>query len=243
MSNTDTERLVVGGDWNITLQSTDKKGSTSWKRTTARDKLLTMMNEFALVGIFRERNQHKKCYTYELKALKLSSRIDFFLVARHLSTCVERVETKISNAPDHRAVRLTLLIAHVSRGPGLWKFNNSLLEDGKCVDLIRENYTVITERYASLEDKRLKWELIKMELRGLTIPYAKNKAEKGREKEANIQKRMEELDNLISNPVNTDFITRQLKTEYITLKEDLCLIYENKAKGTKWIEQVEKPTN
>ena len=81
-----------------------------------------------------------------------------------------------------------------------------------------------------------------MELRGLTIPYAKNKAEKGREKEANIQKRMEELDNLISNPVNTDFITRQLKTEYITLKEDLCLIYENKAKGTKWIEQGEKPT-
>ena len=59
---------------------------------------------------------------------------------------------------------------------------------------------------------------------------------------------MEELDNHISNPANTDFITRQLKAEYITLNEDLCLIYENKAKGaiicskTKWIEQGEKPT-
>ena len=40
MSNTDTERLIVGGDWNITLQSIDKKGGTSWKSTTARDKLL-----------------------------------------------------------------------------------------------------------------------------------------------------------------------------------------------------------
>ena len=59
---------------------------------------------------------------------------------------------------------------------------------------------------------------------------------------------MEELDNHISNPANTDFITRQLKAEYITLNEDLCLIYENKAKGaiirskTKWIVQGENPT-
>lgn len=58
---------------------------------------------------------------------------------------------------------------------------------------------------------------------------------------------MEELDNPISNSANTDHITRQLKTEYITLKEDLCRIYENRAKGaiirskTKWIEQGEKP--
>ena len=62
-----------------------------------------------------------------------------------------------------------------------------------------------------------------MELRGLTIPHAKDKAKKGRKKETNIQKGIEKLDNLISNPANTDYITRQLKTEYITLKEDLCL--------------------
>ena len=43
-----------------------------------------------------------------------------------------------------------------------------------------------------------------MELRGLTIPYAKRKAKKGRKKETNIQKRIEELDNLISNPANTE---------------------------------------
>ena len=138
MSNTDIERLIVGGDWNITLQLIDKRGGTSWKPTAARDKLLTLMNEFALVDIFRERNQHKTSYTYESKALKLSSRIDFFLIAQHLTKWVERVETKVANAPDHRAVKFTISIAQVPRGPGLWKFNNSLLEDGKYVDLIRK---------------------------------------------------------------------------------------------------------
>ena len=89
-----------------------------------------LTNEFALVDIFRERNQHKTSYTYESKALKLSSRIDFFLIAQHLTKWVERVETKVSNyAPDHRAVKFTISIAQVPRGPGLWKFNKPLLED------------------------------------------------------------------------------------------------------------------
>ena len=79
-----------------------------------------------------------------------------------------------------------------------------------------------------------------MELRGLTIPYAKNKAKKGKEKETNIQKRLEELDSRISSLANTDHIIHQLRTEYTTLKEDLFLMYENKAKGS--IIRSEKPT-
>ena len=173
--------------------------------------------------------------------------MDLFLISRHLAKWVERVETKASNAPDHRAVRLTKSIAQVSRGPGLWRFNNSPLDDEKYVDLIRENYFAIREKYTGLEDRRLKWELINMELKSLTTPYSKHKAKKWREKETNIQTRTEELDNLISNTAHTDHIAGQLKTEYIKLKEDLCHIYENKAKGaiirskTKWIEQGEKP--
>ena len=52
----------------------------------------------------------------------------------------------------------------------------------------------------------------------------------------------------MSSPANTDHIIRQLKTEYTTMKEDLCLFYENKAKGSiirskiRWIEPIEKPT-
>ena len=110
MSNTNTERLTVGSDWNITLQSIDKKGGTLWKPTgTARDKLLTMMNESALTDIFRERNLQKISSTYESKVLKLTSRIDLSLIAQHLTKWVERVELqKVSNSPDHRAVRLTI---------------------------------------------------------------------------------------------------------------------------------------
>ena len=76
----------------------------------------------------------------------------------------------VSNAPDHKAVKLKLNSPNNKRGPGLWKFNNSLLDDESYATLIRENYSLISEKYSGLEDKRLKWELVKMELRGLTIP-------------------------------------------------------------------------
>ena len=34
MSNTDTSNLIIGGDWNVTLQSLDKRGGVPWKAST-----------------------------------------------------------------------------------------------------------------------------------------------------------------------------------------------------------------
>ena len=86
-----------------------------------------------------------------------------------------------------------------------------------------------------------------MELRGLTIPYAKNKAKNVRKKEMDVQKQLEELESLVSSDANTTRIN-QAKMEYTALKEELRLIYENKGKSsiirskTRWIEHGEKPT-
>ena len=209
---------------------------------------MTMMEEFDLVDVFRAKNPNKKSYMYESKALKLYSRLDFFLLPQHLIHLVEQIETLVSNAPDHRAVKLKFKCSNNRRGPGLWKFNNSLLDDEEYVNLIRGSYSSISEKYAGQEDKRLKWELVKLELRGLTIPYAKNKAKNLRKKvEKDLQTRLSNLDQLISNSVDSAQVN-YLEVVYFQLKQELCLIYENKGKGsivrskTKWTEQGEKPT-
>ena len=95
--------------------------------------------------------------------------------AKSVENWVIKTNTKVSNAPDHKAVVLDLKILSEKRGPGLWKFNNSLVEDNEYVELIEENYTAILEKYSDLKDDRLKWELIKMEIRQLTISYSKHK--------------------------------------------------------------------
>ena len=86
-----------------------------------------------------------------------------------------------------------------------------------------------------------------MELRGLTISFAKNKAKTLRRNEMDLQKRLSDLDLAISSGVNSAQV-ENLKAEYNQLKQELSLIYENKGKGSivrskaRWIEQGEKPT-
>ena len=86
-----------------------------------------------------------------------------------------------------------------------------------------------------------------MELRGPMILYAKHKAKNVRKKEMDVQKRLEELESLVSSDANTTRM-KQSKIEYTALKEELCLIYENEGNGliirstTRRIEHGEKPT-
>ena len=243
MPNTDIGTLVIGGDWNVALYAIDKKGGAAWKPHTYRDNLISMMRELELVGIFRKQNPSKLSYTYESKALNLRSRIDFFVVAQSLINCVSHIGTKVSTAPDHKAVKLILALVKERRGSGLWKFNTSLLEDKEYIKLIKENYPIITNKYSDLEDKRLKWELIKMEIRAITIPYSKNKQKNLRIKEQDLGNRLDKLDNLLSQSANADDDANEKQQEYARLKQELHLLYENKGKGsilrskTRWIEQ------
>ena len=116
------------------------------------------MEEFSLIDVYRNLNPNKLCFTYESKALKLSSRIDFFLVPQPLANRVSHLETLVSIAPDRK---LHLQLENDNRGPGLWKFNNSLPEDEIYVKLITDSYATIQNKYSGIEDKRLKWELIR----------------------------------------------------------------------------------
>ena len=63
-----------------------------------------------------------------------------------------------------------------------------------------------------------------MELRGLTIPYAKNKAKNSSQKEKDLKKRLRDLDQLISSAGGVDSTwTNYLTAEYNQLKQELCL--------------------
>ena len=68
-----------------------------------------------------------------------------------------------------------------------------------------------------------KWELVKLELRGLTIPYAKNKAKNLRKKEKDLQTRLSNLGQLISSSVDSAQVN-YLEVVYFQLKQELCLI-------------------
>ncbi|KAL9983775.1 hypothetical protein ACROYT_G006002 [Oculina patagonica] len=220
MMKTAREKRNNGGDWNVSLQAIDKQGGIHWRPTAYRHQIIAMMEELDLSDVFRKMHPNKKSLTYASAARNLKSRIDFFLVAKSIACQVAEVGTKTSIAPDHKAVKLRINLANIKRGPGLWKFNNLLLKDDNFVNLITFIYPDIIKKYSDLENPKLKWELIKMEIRRFTNRYD-------------------------SGECTTD--AEQKEHEH--LKTELRNIHEKRAEGAifrskvRWIQEGEKPTN
>ena len=59
----------------------------------------------------------------------MKSRIDFFLVVKHLSRHDHKADIESSIAPEHNLIYVPLQWENeTARGPGFWKFNNNLLK-------------------------------------------------------------------------------------------------------------------
>jgi len=71
------------------------------------------------------------------------------------------------------------------RGPSF-----SLLEDKQYISKLRENLTHFVEKYRDIEDLGLKWDLVKMEIRGFTVKFSETKARKSRDEEIFLQKKL-----------------------------------------------------
>ena len=117
-------------------------------------------------------------------------------------------------APDHKGIFLGIEVrSGLERGPGSWKFNNTLLDDENYNDLIRFIYPQIREKYKDVESKQLLWELIKMEIRAKTIKFSKTKRSELKKRELTLQTELEELDRKICNSTNMDLVMYQPLSE------------------------------
>ena len=56
--------LIVGGDWNCTLEKKDKIGGAPWKPSSYRNLILTTMEMFDLVDIFKKNAPSKVTQIY-----------------------------------------------------------------------------------------------------------------------------------------------------------------------------------
>ena len=206
------------------------------------------MDVFDLIDIQREKYPNVNKYSYLSKASDVKPRIDFLLVAKNLTKYVKKSDSQPSIAPDHCAVYIILSIPEInSRGPGFWKFNNSLLADGEYLEMVRELLPFLRNKYKNVKDIQLFWELLKMEIRSATISFAKGKAKIRNMPELEVNKLLEELDNVICNSDNLENVEKELKY-YDELKRELNEIYERKGRAAmyrskcRWVEKGERPT-
>ena len=189
-----------------------KQGSN---KPTVINEIGNLCSNFALTDIWRELNPKAQSFTWHDKAFKSQSRLDFFLITADLVYLTK--ESNIMHTPfsDHSAIMLNIqsFDQRKKSGPGFWKFNASLLEDKEYVQKMCENIPAFIEKYRDVSDLGLKWDVIKMEIRGFTVQYSKRTARSEKDKEKQLLIKLNDLqEKLCSSRNDLNFAERVLYT-------------------------------
>ena len=125
----------------------------------------------------------------------LKCRLDFWLISKQSLTRVTETDNSAYYDSDYSPVTISLTTEDqgVPRGPGFWKFNNSLPENEEFVIKLTFLIQNAKEKYKEVTDKRLFWEMIKMEIRIFSIRFAKRKAKEKRDMEFECLRKLQDL--------------------------------------------------
>ena len=220
LSKLSCENLIIAGDFNFVM---DFKLDSNYRRQNnpgARDAFAQIVEEENLSDIWRQMNPSKRAFTWtKLNPYKFG-RLDMFFIGDHLIDNVLSSSILPGYRSDHSIVTVHLRTPQKKRGPGVWKFNSSLLKDEQYEKVIKELVTDTVRQYAIpiyrsdfVADRthfdeiqftitsHLFYETLIMLLRGETVRFSKRKARMVREEEGNISAEISRIrEELTNNP-------------------------------------------
>ncbi|KAJ8025020.1 hypothetical protein HOLleu_35107 [Holothuria leucospilota] len=223
-------RSSDAGDFNFVFNlELDKKGGNSNTNFKARAECLALMTSHHLLDIWRERNPCLKYFTWSSNITPgIHCRLDFFLVAKHLCHAISNVSFSPGIQSDHSFVQLTISHQSFRRGPGLWKLNNSLLNDPDFIVLITDLIeNELSHTNAVFFDPCIRWDFIKFKIRQACIKFSKQKARERTRKEETILNRIASLEQSL-------FVceTAETRAQLREAQSELLLYYNYKLQGT-----------
>ena len=254
----DNEHVIICGDFNLVQnQELDTYNYINVNYPNAKESVVNLKEELNLIDPFREIYENSRQYTWQKRNSVKQARLDFFLTSEATLPSVKDIKIIPSYRSDHSSVVLSLEINEFKNGKGLWKFNTSLLKDityveevKKCINKVKEQYIVPIYNLEFIKNNinndlleftisdQLFLEMILMEIRGKTIAYSAYKKKQKQERENNLIKDIENLEN--SQDPDLELIE--------TKKEELQNVRKEKLNGiiirsrVKWAEEGEKPT-
>lgn len=176
-----TSKIFVGGDFNCQVSAFDKVGG---KDVLHKKKVIQAIQDFCnnvdLVDDWRTQHPNETHFSWENCLGKIKCGLDSWLISKQLFNRVTKTDINDYYDTDHSPV--TILIGpeekQKQRGPGLWKLNNSLLENEELVSKMNFTIKIAKEKHKNVTEKRLFWEMVKIEIRIFFIRFAKKKAGK-----------------------------------------------------------------
>ena len=173
---------ILMGDLNLIFDiELDALGGNPALKKRSIAALIKITESLDTSDIFRIRNPNTKRFTFRQKSKSNQTthrRLDYVFLSTSLQEFARKIEILPSFLSDHSPVLLSLQknVENV-RGKGLWKFNNSHLQDNIFItnikDVIRKTLADVSKTNFS---PHLTWEILKYEIRKSCIKYSKDKA-------------------------------------------------------------------
>ena len=220
------KNIALGGDFNLVLDvNIDKSGGLPTTNEKARAVVLKHMANLELIDVWRVKNPQTREYTWRRrKPHMIQCRLDFFLLAQSLCNRVRVCKIGSSFLSDHSTVHVSMKLDRVTRGPGYWKLNCSLLKDKEYVTTVKQVINECETLYEETDiDEVLFWETLKMNIRSATIQYSCKK------KKLRIKRELE-LEECIKQLESRELLDEETE-ELEKCKQELSQIIDNKIEG------------
>jgi len=202
-----------------------------------------------LTDIWRDLNPDVQRFTWRRNKPEIHCRLDFFLISSSLSTDALEADILRGFKTDHSLITLSLGTKTNPRGPGFWKLNSHFLKDFEYINLIKETINVVSNDYKEDEsvDAILLWDVMKMQIRAVSIKYEKQVKAKQKRTEKTLETEILMLESKLENNLS-EIEKREIRTKLEIKKQSLEQWINYKTQGsiirsrTRWYNEGEKNT-
>ena len=131
------------------------------KEKTVIHEMKTLMRTHLLIDIWSCKHLNKQAFTWNNPSKKIYCRLlDYLFISKSMESAIQSANIAANIFSDHSAITLSMSFEsnETKRGPGFWKFNNSLLMDKCYTEMITKQIPEFVAKYCNLNDKSLFWE-------------------------------------------------------------------------------------
>ena len=137
-----------------------------------------------------------------------STQARLFFISDSIQKDVKQIDILASINSDHSPVYLKFSKGNeILYGPSHWKFNNSLLDDQHFVIGLTERINYITDNeLKTIEDARIRWDILKYRIRQYSMKYPKTATEGRRRRRLELEFKVRELEARVTVESSTQFM-------------------------------------
>ncbi|CAC5361461.1 unnamed protein product [Mytilus coruscus] len=245
-----SDDLILLGDFNQSLSPLDRVGKHFEDKAFKSPN--NLLDSFNIYDVWRARFPTSREFSWRrvIENKLVQSRIDYIFISKMFTSFVKNVYYKHTAFTDHSFVVLNIDFSLIERGPGVWIFNNMLLDDEVYVEKI--NNLIINEKSCRLYNEApLIWiDNVKYRIKRETQVYATDKKCREKAEYFKIQNKFEKISNLAANNLKYDTNEyEEIKSKMKDFEDKICkgAILRSKAywdvegdKNSKYFLQLEK---